>query len=87
MKLRILLSIFFIIVTTFTAVHELKHIYVDDSSSCSVCIVDHLVSADINDEVKEVEVFRFEKISHDNLVSHLYIKEKNNQNRAPPQIS
>ena len=43
MKLRVLISILFIIATTFTAVHELEHIDGEhDSSTCEVCIVDNL---------------------------------------------
>ena len=85
MKLKILISILFIIVTTFSAVHEMEHTVNGDDSSCLVCHVsDNIASADIIDEVEDIEVFHFEKIAHKNLVSKLHLKEKNNQNRAPP---
>lgn len=88
MKLNILLSILFIIVTTLSATHEVEHIMLDDDSSCLVCQVNNnLVSADIINVSQNVEIIRFEKIVENNLTSNPYIKEKNNQSRAPPSLS
>ncbi len=89
MKLRLLISILFIIATTVTAIHELEHIHGDvDSSTCQVCIVDdHSVSADIIDDFKDVEIFKFEQIAVTNLVQRFHKKDYSYQNRAPPFIS
>lgn len=89
MKLRLLISILFIIATTATAIHELEHIHGDvDSSTCQVCIVDdHSVSADIIDDVQKLIIFRFENTNAINLVYSLHKKDYSYQNRAPPYIS
>ena len=86
MKLRLLISILFIIATTAIAIHELEHINNgSSSSSCQVCIVDdHSVSADIIDKLTDVDVFRFDDIAPANLVYILHIKNHSYQNRAPP---
>jgi len=88
MKLKLFISILFIIATSFTALHEIEHIKNHDSSSCQVCIVDdHLTSADVIDKFKEIDIFHFnEKISH-NLVSHFKHKNHSYQTRAPPKNS
>ncbi len=88
MKLRLLISILFIIATTATAIHELEHIRGVDSSTCQVCIVDdHAVSANIVNNFKNVEVFKFENIILSNLVHKFHRKDHSYQNRAPPFIS
>ncbi|MBT5935131.1 hypothetical protein [Sulfurimonas sp.] len=88
MKLNVLLSIFFIIVTTLSAAHEVEHIMLDDDSSCLVCNVNNnLISADVIDISQLVEIIHFEKISQNNFISTLHIKDRNNQNRAPPSVS
>ncbi|PHQ65957.1 MAG: hypothetical protein COB99_00965 [Sulfurimonas sp.] len=89
MKLRLLISILFIIATTATAIHELEHIHGDvDSSTCQVCIVDdHSVSADIVDDFKDLQSFKFEQITLTNLVHSIHKKDHSYQNRAPPFIS
>ena len=89
MKLRLLVSILFVIATTATAVHELEHINGEHSaSSCQVCIVDdHSVSADAVEKFKEIELFKFEEISPNNLVYTIHNKNHSYQNRAPPFIS
>ena len=85
MKLRLLISILFVIATTATAIHELEHIHSDDSSSCQVCIVDdHSVSGDAIQKHKEVVLFKFKDTSTQNLVYPLYVKNHSYQNRAPP---
>lgn len=88
MKLRILLSIFFVIATTFSALHELEHTTNDADSSCLVYhINDNLSSSDIIDESKEIDTFQFEKISQNNQVLNLHVKNKSNPDRAPPIAS
>ena len=89
MKLKVLISILFIIATTFTAIHELEHINgKHNSSSCQICIVDdHSVSGDIVEVVKDVDLCKFEKITYNHLVYSFHAKNHTNQNRAPPFIS
>ncbi len=89
MKLRVLISILFIIATTFTAIHEIEHISGEhDSSSCQICMVDdHSLSFDVIDKPKEVELFKFEAITFNNLLDNIHKKNHTNQNRAPPFIS
>jgi len=85
MKLRLLISILFIIATTATAIHELEHINGHDSSTCQVCIVDnHSVSADIIDDFTQVEIIRFNKISSIPLIKNSHKKDHSYQTRAPP---
>ena len=86
MKLRLLISILFIIATTAVAVHELEHIKTGgSSSSCQVCVVDdHSISADIVDDFKDIVVFRFEQIAVTNIVYSLHTKNHSYQNHAPP---
>ena len=86
MKLRLLISILFIIATTATAIHELEHIGHDhDSSTCQICIVDnHSVSADIIDDFIQVEIVKFSVISSIPLVKLTHIKDHSYQTRAPP---
>lgn len=88
MKLNVLLSILFAIVTSFAAIHEVKHIEHNDSSTCLVCTVNHnLVSADAVTHAADVEISLLEKISQNNPISYLHVKINSNQNRAPPKIS
>ena len=86
MKLRLLISILFIIATTATAMHKIEHIHGDhDANTCQVCIVDnHSVSADVVDKFKGVELFKFEQIAATSLVCFLHTKDHSYQNRAPP---
>ena len=89
MKLRVLISILFIIATTFTALHEIEHITGEhDSSSCQVCVVDdHSVSADIADEYINITIFSFDDISSPNQYSKTHTKKTTNHSNAPPKIS
>jgi hypothetical protein len=88
MKLKVIISILFIIATTFTAIHEIEHVKQHDSSTCQVCIVDdHSVSADIVDDFKDVEIFSSAKEIPLNLISSLKIKRPANRSRAPPILS
>ena len=88
MKLRVLISIFFIIATTLSAIHELEHIAHDDDSACLVYHVnDNLTSVDIIDEIENIEILHFEEIVQKSQISNLHVKSKSNQNRAPPKLS
>lgn len=88
MKLNVLLSILFAIVTSFAAIHEVEHISHNDSSTCLVCTVNNnLVSADAVTFIADIEVFHFEKILQNSSVSYLHVRTSSNQNRAPPKIS
>ncbi|MCF6339549.1 MAG: hypothetical protein L3J10_02195 [Sulfurimonas sp.] len=88
MKLKMLLSILFLIVTTFSAIHEIEHIAHNDSSSCLICHVnDNLALDDIQDKFKNIEIFYFEKNSYSNQVLSLHIKKYTDQNQAPPSLS
>ena len=86
MKLRLLLSIFFVIVTTLSAVHEIEHIV--DDESCLVCHVnDNLTSADVVVTSHEIKVSCFNCLNHNSLVFLLHTKNRSNPNRAPPTLS
>ncbi len=89
MKLRVLISILFIIATTFTALHEIEHISGEhDSSSCQICVVDdHSVSCDITDEYINITLFSFDNISSLNQHSNTHTKKTTNHSNAPPKIS
>lgn len=90
MKLRVLLSILFVIATTLTSIHELEHIHGDhDDGSCQVCIVGgHLVSSDIIDNSFEYDLFvSFETIILKNQLVSLHFKKSANHSNAPPKIS
>ncbi len=89
MKLRVLISILFIIATTFTALHEIEHVTGEhDSASCQICVVDdHLVSADIADEYINITIFSFDAISSVNQYSNTHTKKSTNHSNAPPKIS
>jgi len=88
MKLNILLSILFAIVTSFAAIHEVEHIKHNDGSSCLICTVNqNLVSDDAVLSISNVELFHFEAISHTAPISYLHIQINSNQNRAPPELS
>ena len=90
MKLRLLISLLFIIGTTATALHELEHIHSEhDSSSCQVCIVDnHSVSADIlKDESSDIKTISFDVIAFENQVQDFHAKKTTNHSNAPPKIS
>jgi len=88
MKFNLLLSILFAIVTSFAAIHEVKHIEHNDASSCLICTVNNnLVSADAITIAANIEIFHFEAIEQDNSTSYVYRKINFNQNRAPPLLS
>ena len=88
MKLNVLLSILFLIVTSFAAIHEVEHIQHNDSSSCLVCTVNNnLVSADAVQFTADIEILHFQEIVQDCSTSYSYKKINFNQNRAPPKIS
>jgi hypothetical protein len=89
MKLKILLSILFAIVTTFTAMHQAEHVKQHtDSSACLVCTINNnIVSGDAVVFLDSVKTVKFEKITQENLLSYSHQKTNSNQSRAPPKIS
>ena len=87
MKLKVLLSIFFVIATTLSALHELEHITQDDSSCIAYHLNDKLTPIDIIDKEKDVELFHFENIIQNKQVLNSHVKNKSNPNRAPPKLS
>ena len=88
MKFKIILSILFVIVTAFSAMHQVNHIDNQDTVDCEMCIVNkNLTSSDIVDDFKDIEILKFEIISQNNSIENFYNKQLTNQNRAPPKIS
>ena len=89
MKLRVLISLLFIIATTFASIHEIEHITGEhDSASCQVCVADnHLMSADITDAYIDTTVFSFDDISLQNQYLTIHTKKTTNHSNAPPKIS
>ena len=88
MKLNILLSILFAIVTSFAAIHEVEHIEHNDSSSCLVCTVNNnLVSADAVLHVADIDIFCFEEVIQNSDFLYLHVSIDSNKSRAPPKIS
>lgn len=90
MKLRIFISLLFVIATSFSAVHELEHISGEHSASttCSVCIIDdHLVSADISNDADDFELRSTKKIKSTTKIFSLHIKKSDNHSNAPPTFS
>jgi len=89
MKLKILLSILFVLMTTLSAMHEIEHInHEHNSDSCQVCILNkNLVSSDLSIELNYVELFLFEALSLQKITSTVHTKKQTDQNRAPPCLS
>jgi len=88
MKFNILLSILFAIVTSFAAIHEVKHIQHNDGATCLICTVNsNIVSADAVSLTQNVELSHFEAITHNAPVAYFHVETKSNQNRAPPFLS
>lgn len=88
MKLRVLISLLFVIATTFAAVHELEHINGEhDSSTCQVCVVDNnSVSIDITEDVSSEISFSFEEILLEKQILNTHIEKTTNHSTAPPII-
>lgn len=89
MKLRVLISLLFVIATTFASVHELEHIeHNNDSSTCLVCTVSHnFLSADINKLDLALELSYVKEIESNPQVFSFYFKKTDNHSNAPPFIS
>lgn len=88
MKFRLLLSLVFIIVTSFIPAHEVKHFVDGDNAPCLVCHVnDNLTSADAINDISYVTIFHFEKISKNSSILYYHNHKTSDQNRAPPKIS
>jgi len=89
MKLRVLLSLLFIIVSTFSAVHELEHIEDQHSgSSCLVCTLAHnLVSPDNDFDLLSLELEYEKEIQSTHGSSNIDSKKNDNHSHAPPRLS
>jgi len=88
MRANILLSILFVIATTFSSIHELKHIQNQDGAGGAVCIVGkNLSSADIINVLSVVDDISFDKIVHNTFLVHISKQKSTNQTRAPPFLS
>ena len=89
MKQRVLISIFFIIATTFIALHEVGHVTGEhESASCPICMIDdHTVSADILTDFTDITLFSFETILSSNQYSYTHTQKTANHANAPPKIS
>lgn len=89
MKLRVLLSILFIITTSFSAVHELEHIYEDhDSFACKVCVVDTnaFPLPNVNNLAQNINT-SFTSFVLENQLLSTHIKKNTNHATAPPVLS
>ncbi|MEN8302934.1 MAG: hypothetical protein ABFQ64_02540 [Campylobacterota bacterium] len=89
MKLRVLISLLFIIATTFASVHETEHIMHDHGSAeCEVCIVSqNLLSDDVNSNSDEFSLLFHDKIVFTQKSSYRYKLITTNYANAPPKLS
>jgi len=89
MKLRAILSIFFIIATLVSALHEIEHITGEhDSSTCQICIVDdHSAAVDVISSVALVVPALFTFTPQDSVVDTTHTKKSANHSTAPPFLS
>ena len=63
MKRNIFLSLLFAFITTFAAIHEVHHIYNQDTTNCVVCHFEkNLHADDVVTNLKPVEIISFEDI-------------------------
>ena len=87
-KMRLLLSLVFVIATTVLALHELQHIDTHSSSSCVVCVVDeHSLSFDINKALLIEVVYFYEEIkTTKEFLAFIHNRDTNHAN-APPKLS
>ncbi len=89
MKLRVLISLLFVITTTFAAVHETEHILNDHGSmECEVCLVSqNMLSDDVNDTFSELTLFLSDKAVFTVNSTYRYQAIISNYSNAPPKIS
>jgi hypothetical protein len=89
MKLRVLISLLFIIGTTFASIHELEHIGHDhDSSKCQVCTLsNNFLSADINTLQLSCELSFVKETEAEPKLFSFHFKQRDNHSNAPPSIS
>ncbi len=89
MKLRVLISLLFIISTTFASIHELEHIgHGHDDGKCLVCTVSqNFLSADINKQDTLLELDFVKEIKTEVEVFNYNFKKTDNHSNAPPFIS
>ncbi|MEA3371976.1 MAG: hypothetical protein U9Q40_11610 [Campylobacterota bacterium] len=89
MKLRVLISLLFVIATTFAVVHETEHIMHDHGSmECEVCLVSqNMLSDDVNSDFSELELFLSDKTVFAVSGTYRYQAIISNYSNAPPQLS
>ena len=89
MKLRVLISILFIIATTFASVHETEHVFDDHSSvECEICQVSqNMLSDDVNSDFSEPTLFSSDKVLPTLNSSYRYKAILSNYSNAPPKLS
>lgn len=89
MKFKVLISLLFIISTTFAAVHETEHIQGDhDDSTCIECIVGKTsLSPDIIDFKEEISTNLYTNIGFTLQLLSIHFKKRDNHSTAPPKIS
>lgn len=88
LRLNLLLSLLFAIVTSFAAIHEVKHIQHNDSAGCLICTVNNnILSADTPSFASQIERFHFEAIVYGASLAFFHQETKSNRNRAPPLLS
>jgi len=89
MKLRVLISLLFIIATTFASIHETEHIFDDHNSvECEICQVSHnMLSDDVNSDFSELTLFLSDKVRFIANSSYRYQAIISNYSNAPPKLS
>jgi len=92
MKIRFrlyLLSLLFILATTFASVHKTKHISCDHAATeCQICIVSqNLLSDDINIEFSELTLFHFGETAFLTNTSYKHKTLITKHSNAPPKLS
>ena len=89
MKLRVLISLLFIIATTFVSVHGTEHIFDDhNSQECEICQVSqNMLSDDVNTNFSELTLFLSDKTLFAVNSSYKHKAIISNYSNAPPKLS
>lgn len=89
MKLRVLISLLFVVATTLSVLHELEHIKGGNSSStCLVCSVSHnFLSADTSKADISFDLVYTKEIITNPKIFVFSFKKTDNHSNAPPYIS
>ncbi len=89
MKLRVFISLLFVISTTFASVHEIEHITGEhEHSSCQICTVnDNLNLRDLDSGVNNTTFLLPICITFSNQLLSNHKHKTTNHSNAPPKIS